>query len=282
MRLLRFMKKTRIIYLIYKRFRTACGVTLGFVLIYAAYTKNINLALIPLAIGSWCIQECGDCYNDYQNYEEDIRNKRKDKWTTTGLITRKQMKIFSISLCIIGLTILFLFSTPYVFLLGLICAGTGFTYSHPRFFNFKEKNLLGYVIVAIPIFFFPFAFNTHFNRRIQTIDIIYGCYCFFQYLYLYCQKDATDPNDMVNLFLKFGWKNSSILCIIFGTISLMFFLPFIFNFATLLFTFGLMLLSKILNTYSIYIGKTSREIRSKFVLMEFIVPYIYFGGTLLG
>jgi len=264
------MKKTRVLYLIYKRFRTACGVTLGFVLIYAAYTGNITLTLLPIAIGSWCIQECGDCYNDYQNYEEDFRNERKDKWTTTGLVTRKQMKYFSISLCITGLTILFFFSTPYVFLLGLICAGTAFTYSHPRFFNFKVRNLLGYFIVAIPIFFFPFAFNTHFNRNIQTIDIIYGLFSFFQYLYLYCQKDATDPKDMINLFLSFGWRNASILCIVFGTTSLTLFLILTFPLGLLTFAFGLMLLSKILNTYFIYIGKIPRKLRSKFVLMEFI------------
>ena len=270
------------LYLIYKRLRTACGVTLGFVLIYGAYTRNLTLALLPIAIGSWCIQECGDCYNDYQNYDEDLRNNRKDKWTTTGLVTRKQMKYFSISLCIIGLTILFFFSALPVFLLGLICAGTAFTYSHPRFFNFKARNLVGYFIVAIPIFFFPFAFNTNFNRNIQTIDIIYGFFCFFQYLYLYCQKDATDPKDMVNLFLRFGWKNASVLCMILGTTALIFFIPMTFPLSFLTFAFGLMLLSKILNTYFIYVGKIPRKLRSKFVLMEFIVPYVYLGGTLLG
>ena len=83
---------SRKIWLIYKRLRTAFGVTLGFIVIYAAYTNNFSLAILPIAVGLCSIHLFGDLYNDYVDYNQDARNRRKDKWIISGLISRNGMK----------------------------------------------------------------------------------------------------------------------------------------------------------------------------------------------
>jgi len=274
------MKKTRVIYLIYKRLRTAFGVTLGFVLIYGSYTRNVTAAILPIAFGFWCIHLFGDCYNDYQDYEQDLKNDRKDKWTVGGLMTREQIRFFSFLVCFIGL-LTFFFTNLFILLLGLFFSFTLFCYSNPKI-HLKKYDFLGYFIVAIPLLLFPVTINTFFHRGFSTFDMFFTIFCFSHYVYLYCQKDSTDLKDETNLFLKRGWLNASIICMIFASIASVSLFALSFPSIILIGVWIIHVSSKSLNIFKIYKNQISRNLRSKLILIEFLTPYLYAVGVLLG
>lgn len=273
------MKKTKVLWLVYKRLRTAFGVTLGFVVIYGAYTKNLNFALLPIAIGFYLIQLAGDLYNDSQNYAEDTRNLKPDKWTTQGLMGKENVRLLSVLSGLLGLSIL-LFTNLWVFLLGLVCAFTGIAYSHPSI-NLKQKEVFGYLLVSIPVFFFPFVWNTYFQRMLTTMDIYFGFFCGFHYLYLYFQKDATDNKDEMNVFIGRGWENASVLTVLFSTLALLFFTPFTFISIPLFLVWVTLASANTMNLYLIFTRKISWKVRSRLVLIKFLVPYMYVGASFI-
>jgi 4-hydroxybenzoate polyprenyltransferase len=274
------MKITRVLWLIYKRLRTAFGVSLGFILIYGAYTGNLTLSLLPIALGFWCIHVYGDCYNDFEDYEQDIKNNRKDKWTTTGLLTREQMRNFSFFMCFFGLVFLW-FTNFNVFLLGLLYSTTLFCYSNPKI-HLKLYDFYGYVIVAFPLLLLPITLNTFFHRGFSLSDLFFTFFCFSQYVYLYCQKDSTDLKDETNLFLKRGWKNATFICVGFAILASSLLLTMSFFSIVLLLVWGVHVFSKSVNLYKIYKKKITRKLRARLILVEFLTPYLYTGGVILG
>jgi len=274
------MKKRQVLYLIYKRLRTAFGVTLGFIFIYGAYTENITISIIPIAFGFWCIHLFGDCYNDYQDYEEDLKNGRKDKWIVCGLLTRNQMEIFSFIICFIGLLTLF-FTNLFVLLLGLFYFFTLFCYSNPKI-HLKKYDFFGYFIVSLPFLLFPVTLNTFFHREFSFFDIFFSIFCFSQYVYLCCQKDSTDLKDDTNLFLKKGWLNASIICMVFASIASVSLFVLVFPSVILVGIWIIHVFSKSLNIFKIFKKQISRNLRSKLILIEFLTPYLYVGSVFFG
>jgi 4-hydroxybenzoate polyprenyltransferase len=274
------MKITRVLWLIYKRLRTAFGVSLGFILIYGAYTDNLTLSLLPIALGFWCIHVFGDCYNDYEDYEQDIKNNRKDKWTIAGLLTRKQIRNFSFFMCFFGLVFL-LFINLYVFLLGLLYSTTIFCYSNSKI-HLKLYDLPGYIIVEFPLLLLPITLNIFFHRVFSISDFFFALFCFSQYVYLSCQKDSTDLNDKTNLFLGRGWKNATFICIGFAILaSSSLFTISLFSIVLPL-VWGVNVSSKAINLYKIYKKEITRKLRARLILVEFLTPYLYTGGVILG
>jgi len=271
------MRASKILWLIYKRLRTATGVSLGFTVMYGAYTNNLNLSLSPIAIGAWLILLAGDLYNDSQDYEEDKRNKRIDKWTTQGLMNTEQIKMLAKITGALGLFAL-LFTTPYIFLLGLAGVITGIAYSHPRI-NLKKKELAGYIIVSLPIFFIPFAYNTQFHREISEMDIFFSLFAGFHYLYLYCQKDATDRSDDINLFKKHSWRNATLITALFAFLSLIFFIPLTFFSVYLIAVWFVLAAADFVNLYLIATKSIKWATRKSLVLVKFLVPYMYLGAV---
>jgi hypothetical protein len=108
-----------------------------------------------------------------------------------------------------------------------------------------------------------------------------GMFFGFHYLYLFCQKDSTDPRDASNLFIKRGWRTASLICIGFGIIASAFFLPLATSTA-LLAVWVQNALSKVINLYSIYTRNVTRTLRTRVILSEFVTPYLYLGGAFLG
>jgi len=124
------MKKTRLLWLIYRRLRIGLQV-FGFILMYGAYTNNLTMPLFLAGLGFAFLDIFGVCYNDYHDYETDIRNKRKDKWIIAGLLTREQMKTFSFLCVFIGLFLLF-FTNNFVLTIGIYYTIILIGYSYPK------------------------------------------------------------------------------------------------------------------------------------------------------
>ena len=274
-------KARRIAWLLYKRLRTGIGVTLGFAVMYGAYTRTIFTdfwAWLPIALGFWFIHIHGDLFNDYYDYEEDKRNKRTDKWTTNGLVSKRGILRLSVAVALTGLAVLATINI-YVFLTGLAFALTSILYSHPAL-RAKRFELNGYLLITLPIFLFPVAWNTAFGRPFSAQDLLVGLFFGFHYLYLCCQKDSTDPRDCTNIFIRHGWQTASLVCIAFGVIASALFL----SVATTLALFAVWtqnVVSKIVNLRAIYTKNVSRSMRARIILSEFATPYLYLGASML-
>ena len=265
-------------WLIYKRLRTAFGVTLGFIVIYAAYTNNFSLAILPIAVGLCLIHLFGDLYNDYVDYKQDVRNNRKDKWIISGLVSRKSMKtIFLITLATGLITLIF--TNVYIFLLGLAYSGTLILYSNPKI-NLRRYDFLAYALVGLPIVFFPITFNTLFNRSFTQLDFFFMFFAFSHYVYLCCQKDSTDTKDETNVFIKRGQKNASLICVFFASIASLSLLGLSTFSTILIFVWITHVFSKSLNLYKIIRHDINRTLRSRLILSEFLTPYLYGLGVL--
>ncbi len=82
----------KMLYIIYKRVRPAFGLPLGFILMYGVFVNNITIPLLLTGAAFVLIEIYGGFYNDYWDYDEDLRNKRNDKFITCGILTRNQVK----------------------------------------------------------------------------------------------------------------------------------------------------------------------------------------------
>lgn len=267
----------KLLWLIYKRVRAAFGLAFGLILMYGAYNHVLNYKLFWAASGLMLLHLFGDCYNDYWDYEEDARNKRKDKLTTGNFLTRKQLQIISFLILFSGLAILqsingVLFSTGIAYSLLL------WAYSHP-YMRLKKYNLLGYALTESPWLLMPLILNSLFSIPLTASTLFFVLFYFSQYMYILCQKDSTDMNDTTNLFIKKGWKTASLYCIFFAIFSSysLFLISTISLSLTFVWIFNLSI--KLLNVSMIYFEKIERTARGRLVLADFITPYLFvFGG----
>ena len=165
--------------------------------------------------------------------------------------------------------------------MGLLYSFTLFCYSNPKI-HLKKYDFLGYLIVSLPLPLFPIVLNTFFNRGFSPFDMFFSIFCFSHYVYLYCQKDSTDLKDDTNLFLKRGWLNASIICMIFASLASVSFFALSLPSVILICVWIVHISSKSLNVFKIYKKQISRNLRSKLILIEFLTPYLYVGGVLFG
>ena len=271
-------------YLVYKKLRTGMGLAFGLILFYGIYTANLSTGLLLIATGFFLLHLFGDCYNDYWDYDDDIRNKRSDKLTIAGLLSKKQIKNVSFLILILGLVSL-LFTNPVLFFIGVVYSILLWAYSHPKV-RLKKNNVVGYSIAESVWLFIPAAMDIFFIRQFSMATLLFTLFFFFQYLYLLSQKDSTDLKDATNLFLKQGWWRASFVCTVLALLSS----------SSLL---ALSMLNPILSTgflsiwlinvavklaiiSKIWMRSIDRKTRGKLVLVEFLTPYLYAGGVLFG
>jgi len=245
---------------------------------YGAFNNLFNYEILLIASGFMLLHLFGDSYNDYWDYEDDVKNKREDKLTTSNLLAKEQIRKISFMILFFGLVLLF-FANIYLLLTGLIYSLLLWAYSHPSM-RLKKYDLLGYALTESPWLFVPFILNNFFSLPISISTWAFIFFYFFQYMYLLCQKDSTDLNDSTNLFIRRGWRNASAYCIIIASLSSISFFLLSLSSILLVFVWIFNLLAKVLNLGMIYRRKIERKTRGRFVLIEFLTPYLYIGGVL--
>jgi 4-hydroxybenzoate polyprenyltransferase len=271
------MKKAKVLWLIYRKLRPALGISFAFILMSGIFFGAFNFQLIVTAFGFLFIEVFGNFYNDCCDFSEDMRNKRKDKFTTSGLIGTETALSLSILFASIGLFLL-VHTSISLMLLGILYVFLLFIYSH-RSVRLKGK-VFGYAIVSSPFFLLPIIMaNMHELPLPSSVPL--SLFFYFQCMYLLCQKDSTDPKDRKNIFQLHGWERSSNIIMFFGvsaSLSLLFLC--IFN-PILIFVWMFNAVSKIFNIDNIRRKTVTRKTRSRFVLLEFVTPYLYsIGGAL--
>ncbi len=270
------MKRGRILWLVYKRLRIGLAF-LGFVLMYGIYTGNLNWLTISIGIGVFSVEIFGAAYNDYVDFEEDIRNKRHDKWTVSGLLSRKRMKHFSLLMLSLGLIFLWI---PGLLSQGIYYAFMMWAYSYGKI-RLKKYNITGYLIMGSSWIFLPVSMMILFSRSLISFDLFFVLFFFFQYVYLLSQKDSTDPKDETNLFLARGWGKSLTICTLLSALSSLSLLIICLSSVLLIPVWLVNSLIKTLHFKMVSQNKITREKRGGYVLIEILSPYLYLGGAIL-
>lgn len=267
------MQHRKLLYLIYRRLRVGLGI-LGFILMYGAYTGNFSPALLLIGFGFTCIELFGAFYNDHQDYELDIRNRRKDKWTTSGLINRMQMRTLSFLTLSAGLLAL-LTTNLLIFMTGVGYGLALFAYSKPRLP--LGRDIQTYLLLASLYLFLVPSMNMLFQRSLVSMDLYFMMFCFFQSIYLFSQKDSTDTKDSINIFLK-NWNTAALTCTISAGLSLLFLSTFSIYPALLIAFWFVNLSAKYYLLNKIIDRKVNRINRGRILLIEFLTPYFYIAG----
>ena len=244
---------------------------MGFILMYAFVANVFSIEIILIAAGVFLIEVFGGCYNDYHDYEEDLRNGRKEKWTVSGLMTRAQVKAFSFSVLALGLV--FFFAAGFG-IIGLYYGFVMWAYSHPKI-HLKGHHIFGYAVLASSWLLMPLAMNILFSIPLTTKFVILTLFFYFQYLYLLSQKDSTDLKDRTNLFIDYGWWKALGVCSIFAVLALTFLLGISLSSLALMSIWAMNLTVKLYHGYAVSKHTITRNRRSKLVLLEFSIPYLY-------
>lgn len=269
------MSKQKILYLIYKRLRPGLGLTFGFIIMYAIIANGLTFPLFLTAIGFLLLALYGDLYNDYWDYDEDVRNKRKDKFIIAGLITRNQSKYISFLFAAVGLLIAW-FVNIFIFILGLYSFILHTSYSHPRIR--LKGSIKGYVAFTSIFLFLPFGLLFITAATSLLFTVLFGLFWFFQFTYILCQKDSTDTKDVTNIFLTHGWEKSTRITAVFGILSSLSLLLLSFVNIYFILFWALNVLVKVLNINKIRERLITKKQRYRLILVEFLTPYFYLGG----
>jgi len=268
------MSKKKVLYLIYKRLRPGLGLTFGFILMYAIIANGLTVPLFLTAVGFLLLALYGDLYNDYWDYDEDVRNKRKDKFIVAGFITRNQSKYLSFLFAAVGLLVAW-FVNIFIFILALYSFILHTSYSHP--YVRLKGSVKGYAIFASIFLFLPFGLMFTTAANLLLFSVLFGLFCFFQSIYILCQKDSTDTKDSKNLFVKYGWEKSSNITTLFAALSSTSLLLLSFLNIYFLFIWLLNLFAKVLNINKLIKKSITRTQRQRIILLEFFTPYLYLG-----
>ena len=272
------MVEKKFLYPLYKRLRPSVGMAFGFIMMYAMFTTGLTYTLLTIAIGFFLISLFGDFYNDYWDYDEDMRNGKKDKFTTLGILTSEQSKHISFMLVAPGL-VLILSVNVFIFLVGFLYALLLFFYSHP---SVRLKgDVKGYSTLASVYFILPFGLLVIVGGSFSMLAVLFAFFWFFQFVYLLCQKDSTDSEDDKNLFKDHGWKKSSIITALFGALSSLSLLMISIISLYFLLVWILNLCAKIFNINKIIKKTITRTQRHRMILLEFLTPYLYLVGGMI-
>ncbi|ODS39910.1 MAG: hypothetical protein A7315_10145 [Candidatus Altiarchaeales archaeon WOR_SM1_79] len=252
---------------------------------YGAYTGTLTLPLFIAGFGFFCIYLFGDCYNDCCDFSEDMRNARLDKMTINGFLSVESMRNLSYLFLVTGFIALS-FTDGLLLLFGGYYTLLIWAYSTPLI-RLKRYNILGYIIGSSAFLFLPYFLNASVQGIYFTPNVALLSFFFFiQCIYIACQKDSTDLKDDTNLFIDKEWRRVSFITLIFATLSSLFLFAICAGNIWLLFVWGINASSKILNISKIWKREINRELRSKFILIEFLTPYLYLifylGGGVIG
>ncbi|MBN2331159.1 MAG: UbiA family prenyltransferase [Candidatus Aenigmarchaeota archaeon] len=268
----------KILYIIYKRLRPAFGLAFGFTLIYGLYINKITPPLLLAGLAFIFIETFGGLYNDYWDYEEDLRNRRKDKLTTMGILSRVQVRNLSFLFLGIGLSIVLILNAA-LFVLGLYWVTIFVLYCIPQVR--LKGHIRSYLLASSIFFFFPFALDVTLGVGFSFTTLIFGLLFFSQFMYILCQKDSTDPEDEKNIFLRHGWIKPSIIMAFFASSALFFLLMVCLINPVLIIVWIFNLSLKMLNVKKIITRSITRRARYRLMLLEFLTPYLYIGGFFL-
>ena len=172
-----------------------------------------------------------------------------------------------------------IFTNIFVLSVGIYCAFLPILYSNPRFR--MKGNLRGYMLMSSVFFLLPISLNTILLESFYLPTLMFSLYCYFQFLYILCQKDSTDMHDEKNIFKLHGWNKASWVTALVGILASVFLLIIcIFN-PILIFVWIFNGVFKFFNIRDIKKGTVSRIRRGRFVMMEFITPYLYLLGGVI-
>ncbi|MBI4020410.1 MAG: UbiA family prenyltransferase [Candidatus Aenigmarchaeota archaeon] len=269
----------RFLYILYKRVRPGFGVPFAFIAMYGLFTGVLSPALLLAALGFLLLEVYGGLYNDYWDYDEDVRNGRKDKFTTSGMMSRGQARNASLGLAAASLALLS-FTNAIVFILGAYYAALFIGYSHPAIR--LKGSVIGYMTLSSMFLLLPFGLDMLLGATSGPHTLLFGSFFFFQCVYILCQKDSTDMKDTRNLFTSHGWPRSTKITAAFGALASASLLALsVFN-AYFLLVWLLNTLAKYYNVNSIQTRTITREKRYRLVLAEFLTPYLYaVGGAIV-
>ena len=189
------------LYLLYKRIRPGLGLPFGFILMFGIFFNAVCFPLLMVAAGFFLIELYGGLYNDYWDYEEDLRNGRTDKLTVAGYLTRAQARDSSFAIAAASVAMLAL-TNPAVLLLGMYYAALFIFYSYPG--KRLKGRLEGYAVLSSAFLFLPFALALLLSIQLNALVLLFSMFFFFQFMYILCQKDSTDRKDKKNV-MKY-WK----------------------------------------------------------------------------
>ncbi|MBI4176290.1 MAG: UbiA family prenyltransferase [Candidatus Aenigmarchaeota archaeon] len=272
------MKGREFLYILYKRVRPGFGVPFAFIIMYGMFTNAFSPLLLLAAAGFLLLEIYGGLYNDYWDYEDDIRNGRKDKFTTTGILSRRQARDVSLAIAAFSLVLLS-FTNIIVFALGAYYAILFIFYSHPAVR--LKGSVKGYATLSSMFLLLPFGLDMLMGVGPSMSTLLFGSFFFFQCTYILCQKDSTDMKDTINLFIRHGWARSTRITALFGALSSFSLLSLsLFN-IYFAFVWLFNLLAKLSNINSIRARTISRTKRYRLVLAEFLTPYMYAWGGLI-
>jgi 4-hydroxybenzoate polyprenyltransferase len=266
----------KILFLIYKRTRPAFGLTMGIIPLYGIFVADISFSLLAIALSFFFIQMFGDLYNDYHDYEDDIRNSRDDKLTVSKILNKYQIRNFSLLFLFIGLGSLFFLTINniVIFLFGIFYIIILWLYSSPKL-CLKKYNIRGYLVAAFSWLILAFVLSSMFYRVNFFQNLLFALFCFSHLMYIFCQKDSTDLKDKTNLFLEKGWRQASLITVLFAFLTSLFLLSLSIINIFFLFIWIVNAISKIINLKQIWNQKINRSLRSKLVGIEFLTPYLY-------
>jgi 4-hydroxybenzoate polyprenyltransferase len=271
------MEVSEVFWLIYRKTRPALGIPFAFVLMSFAFFGIFNLQMIITAFGFFFIDLFGNFYNDHCDFREDVENGRMDKFTTSGVIDIKTAMRVSIIFALSGIGLLLLTSLSLL-ALGVFYAFLLFAYSY-KGIRLKGK-ISGYALVSSPYIFLPVIIAEIYG--FPLFDALFlSLFFYFQCMYILSQKDSTDTKDRENLFTKNGWKKSSNMVTLFAALSSVSLLSVSVYFFPLVLVWILNLFSKLLNVNKIRKNTITRSERSRFVLVEFLTPYLFALGGLI-
>jgi len=266
-------KKT---WLIYKRLRVSIG-TFGLVLCFGAFAGVLSAALLQAAVGFALIELFGAAYNDYTDYEEDLRNQRIEKLTVSGFLTPAEVRALAVLALVAGLAVELAIDRR-LFALGLYYGTFLFLYSHPSVF-LKKYNVAGYAVVESFWLLMPFALSTVSappRGGLQGSTVLFAAFGFFQCVYFLCQKDSTDAHDRTNLFLARGWLKASVIVAMMAALASISLLLLAWQgpgAPVVLLIWTANLLDKVVNCTLIWRRRIERQLRSRLVLFEFLTPF---------
>lgn len=264
--------------MVYRRLRPAIGTSFAFMMMYAALAQGISTSYLFLALGFMLIHLFGDCYNDYYDVGEDIRNKRTDKLILSGAISREKFLYLSFLILVAGLAlvafsyqVMLLPASWYVLLL--------FFYSHPTI-RLKKYNIAAYLLGGSVWIMAFLLLEVQSYAKVSKFGVVFALFSFSQFVFILCQKDATDKKDTANLFLSRGRRTSFQITAFFGAFSSL--LLFLISIGNIFFTILWILnaLTKTLLLGKIRQGTITRSERGRLVLAEFLMPYLYIAGGL--
>ena len=271
------MKKAKVLWLIYRKLRPALGISVAFILMSGIFLGVFNFQLLVAASGFFFIELFAAFYNDYWDFSEDIKNNRKDKFTTCGIISTRACLYISLLFAFIAFIFL-LFTDVPLLILGIPYLILGFVYSHEKF-RLKGR-VIGYAILSSPFFMIPIIIAlTNGISLLRALPV--SAFLFFQYIYILCQKDSTDTRDKKNVFLTHGWKKSSNIIMFFGISASIPFLLLCLSSPPLIFLWIFNTFLKFLNINDLRRMVVTRTRRGRLILLEFATPYLYLVGGVL-